>query len=407
MTPDGKHVYAAITDGTTAAFTVNGDGTLTAVSGQPFASGDFSTAAAVTPDGTHLLVSNDSSLGVAVFSIGANGALSAVAGSPFSAGSGARGLAVAPNGKNAYAAAQTDGKVVAYSIAASGALAPVSGSPFGAGTNPVGVALTPDGHNAYASNNTNVSGYSVGAAGGLVPVPGTPFPTGGSGAFVASIAAVPDQGPVAAIKADPDLGLGIKLDGGVSTDSDGHIVRYDWDYGDGVKAPGGQAKFSHTYPKLGVYTVKLTVTDDSGCSTARIFTGQTVGCNGGPAAHFERLVDVFPGVVFKNQSAKVKKGKARVKLTCPKGSIGPSCKGTLTLTYKKKAKKGKPAKTVTVGKATLTLKPGTPAKAKVKLTKRGRKLVAAHATLKTTGTAIVTDGGGTTKTKLAKVKLKR
>jgi PKD repeat protein len=49
-----------------------------------------------------------------------------------------------------------------------------------------------------------------------------------------------------------------------SSDSDGSIERYEWDYGDGNKASGTGATVSHSYSSSGTYTVELTVTDDDG-----------------------------------------------------------------------------------------------------------------------------------------------
>ncbi|MFI5733197.1 S8 family serine peptidase [Kribbella sp. NPDC051587] len=53
------------------------------------------------------------------------------------------------------------------------------------------------------------------------------------------------------------------LDGSASTDPDGSIASYAWNFGDGTTGTG--VKPSHTYPsKNGTYTVKLTVTDNTG-----------------------------------------------------------------------------------------------------------------------------------------------
>lgn len=48
-----------------------------------------------------------------------------------------------------------------------------------------------------------------------------------------------------------------------STDADGTIASYDWDFGDGT-AHGSTASPNHTYTEHGEYTVVLTVTDDDG-----------------------------------------------------------------------------------------------------------------------------------------------
>jgi PKD repeat protein len=52
------------------------------------------------------------------------------------------------------------------------------------------------------------------------------------------------------------------FDGTTSTDSDGTIASYAWNYGDG--ATGTSATSSHTYAAGGTYTATLTVTDNGG-----------------------------------------------------------------------------------------------------------------------------------------------
>ena len=55
-----------------------------------------------------------------------------------------------------------------------------------------------------------------------------------------------------------------------STDVDGTIVSWAWDFGDGNQATLQNS--SHTYPKPGTYTVNLTVIDDDGASAATSVT---------------------------------------------------------------------------------------------------------------------------------------
>lgn len=57
-------------------------------------------------------------------------------------------------------------------------------------------------------------------------------------------------------------GLSMQFDGTGSTDPDGSIVSYAWDFGDGNGGSGATPSYAYAAP--GSYTVTLTVTDDSG-----------------------------------------------------------------------------------------------------------------------------------------------
>ncbi|HVL03007.1 MAG TPA: S8 family serine peptidase, partial [Acidimicrobiales bacterium] len=56
--------------------------------------------------------------------------------------------------------------------------------------------------------------------------------------------------------------LGCRFDGTASSDSDGTLQSYEWDFGDGSRASGSVVQ--HTYQAAGSYTVRLTVVDDDG-----------------------------------------------------------------------------------------------------------------------------------------------
>ena len=61
-----------------------------------------------------------------------------------------------------------------------------------------------------------------------------------------------------------NVGESIIFDGSGSSDPDGVIVAYDWDFGDGNSGTGVSP--AHSYANAGMYTVTLTVTDDSGAT---------------------------------------------------------------------------------------------------------------------------------------------
>ncbi|WP_247728326.1 PKD domain-containing protein [Halovivax limisalsi] len=76
-----------------------------------------------------------------------------------------------------------------------------------------------------------------------------------------------NEAPSAAFDAsptDPSVGETVSVDAGASSDPDGSITSYEWDFGDGETATGETA--THAYESTGEYTVALTVTDDDGAT---------------------------------------------------------------------------------------------------------------------------------------------
>ena len=84
-----------------------------------------------------------------------------------------------------------------------------------------------------------------------------------------AIEPVPGVPPTAVATANPTsagVGEAISFDGSASTDPDGTIVGYAWDFGDGTTATGASA--SHAYASAGTFVARLTVTDDDGATAA-------------------------------------------------------------------------------------------------------------------------------------------
>jgi hypothetical protein len=80
----------------------------------------------------------------------------------------------------------------------------------------------------------------------------------------------------------------VQFDGSASSDPDGVITVWEWDFGDGTTSADQMP--AHTYNMAGTYTVTLVVTDNQGSRNAA-FTAATIGgggqcarSRGGPAA---------------------------------------------------------------------------------------------------------------------------
>ena len=74
-----------------------------------------------------------------------------------------------------------------------------------------------------------------------------------------------NQSPTATFIASPSSGpapLTVSFDASGSSDPDGYIVSFSWNFGDGTQGTG--EFIVHTYENPGTYTVTLTVTDDAG-----------------------------------------------------------------------------------------------------------------------------------------------
>ncbi len=89
----------------------------------------------------------------------------------------------------------------------------------------------------------------------------------------------PNAAPVASFSASVD-GRSVSFNGSGSSDSDGSVVSYAWNFGDGASGSGRTA--GHTYAAEGTYQVSLTVTDDDGATDTETASVR-ISDGGGPA----------------------------------------------------------------------------------------------------------------------------
>jgi len=91
---------------------------------------------------------------------------------------------------------------------------------------------------------------------------------GGGQTKIITITQDPNYAPVANPGANSSavVGVATSLSGGASTDEDGYIASYQWNFGDGYTGSGVTA--SHAYNAAGNFTVTLTTTDDLGAAAS-------------------------------------------------------------------------------------------------------------------------------------------
>lgn len=98
-----------------------------------------------------------------------------------------------------------------------------------------------------------------------------------------------NQLPIARLEAPSEGSPGqtLRFDASASTDPDGEIIRYTWDFGDGNSAEGPVV--THRYTNPGVYQVSLTVFDDTGLDDSAGFAYTEITIHGPP-----QLVAAYP-----------------------------------------------------------------------------------------------------------------
>jgi 6-phosphogluconolactonase (cycloisomerase 2 family) len=167
ITPDGKAMFMANADGTVTAYTINGDGTLSAA-GSPVNAGSTPVALTADPASKFLFVANQGSASdvasgtISVFAI--SGTSLTPVGNPVPtelpadvSGSGPSGVAVSPVGSYLYVANQFSNNVQSYSYDGSGNLVLIN--TYTAGTNPTGLAFS---RCAGVAANTATANCTVG-----------------------------------------------------------------------------------------------------------------------------------------------------------------------------------------------------------------------------------------------------
>jgi YVTN family beta-propeller protein len=280
ITPDGKTAYVSsdYNDRSNKINRVTPIDTATNTAGTPIEVATGPWGIAITPDGeTAYVVSYDARV-VTPIDTATN-----TAGTPIAVGAAPEALAITPDGATAYVANSKSNDVTPIDIATN-----TAGPPIGVGTSPVAIAIAPDGKTAYVTNYNDKNVTPIDTA---TNIAGTPITVGKQ---PGGIAITPDQAPTAAFSVgSATIGQPTSFDASASSASPGQTVTtYRWNFGDGTTQTTRSPATTHTYDALGTHTATLTVADDARCSTDQIFTGQTVSCNGSPAAQITHQATV-------------------------------------------------------------------------------------------------------------------
>jgi YVTN family beta-propeller protein len=342
ITPDGRRLYVANFAGDSISVidiaTNTVVDTLRGLGKNPWEIG-------VSPDGSRIYVSEFESGEVAVIDPHGNQLLPAITGLKQP-----EYLAVSPDGARLYVTDPGLGILSVIDTAASRVVGSID-----VGKQALGPAVTPNGRGIYLSRSVTGAGVTAIDAQAQRVVG-----TIGKGAD-ALIATVPNQPPVAAfsgprVRVRP--GVPASFNASASKDPDGAVATFGWAFGDRKSASRNAPTIKHAYKTPGRFRATLTLTDDEGCSTAFVFTGQTASCNGSAVATTTKVVKVaFPGV------------RAR----CPKNA-GGACRFRLqAISGKGKAQSVTARARVKAGKsAIVSLKPKKAFRAKLARAKRVR-----------------------------------
>lgn len=298
VSPRVPFIYVAGSDdGGVDGFRRSATGELTQLAGFPLADGDYPIDVEFTVDGRFLFVADNASNEIVSYSIDqSSGALTPV-GSPVAASSGPTGLSATADGKWLIVSLGGSQEAGSYEINNDGTLTHIGNvavATAGGWAYPNDAITTPDSHFAYIANYWAgwIDGFAIGPDGQLTTLPDSPWamlPWNERPGPPASFAIVPNQGPVAAFT-DSVSGQTVDFNGSASSDPDGSVAQYAWDFGDGHTGSGASPQ--HTYAGPGSYTATLRVTDDENCSDEQIGTGQSLYCNGGAQGRAQHSVTI-------------------------------------------------------------------------------------------------------------------
>lgn len=153
VSADGRNLYVSdYRQGTIVRLALSSDGVPSAPL-ERVATGAGPCFPTISPDGKHFYNVNELGGNVSAFSIAADGSLTPVSGSPFAAGSTPHSVTITPDNHYMYVPNVLSHNIDGYEIQPSGALVKLTGSPYPSGSDgdsPARTFLNPDGKHLYA-----------------------------------------------------------------------------------------------------------------------------------------------------------------------------------------------------------------------------------------------------------------
>lgn len=205
VTSSGSNVYVSAYDSSTSpnptgyifGFSVGSDGSLTALSGSPWAAGRQPSAVTTDPTGTYLYATDYGNANVLAYTI-SSGILTPLSGSPFPSGNQPAAIVADPSYPYLFVANSLDATVTAYSMS-NGALTRLGS--FATGLDPVAIGIDPStNHFLYTANflGNNVNNFQLSTtAGTLINTQYSPY---GANPQPTAVAAIPHNGTGAGVK---------------------------------------------------------------------------------------------------------------------------------------------------------------------------------------------------------------
>ncbi|RMI28780.1 lactonase family protein [Nocardia stercoris] len=180
MAPDGRTVYATQALGSAAdGYKIDDNGLLHEIPGAKASLDGPPITGALSPDGTQYYVAVGGFPGhISSFAVSATGTLSPEGQTQVPGMSALTMVTVDPSNHFVRVTDYLDGNLQSFAVGTGGKLTPIGSVPTGGGPNNPG--YTPDGKFVYVSHElaSEIRGYAIGPDGKLTPTPGSPYPAG-------------------------------------------------------------------------------------------------------------------------------------------------------------------------------------------------------------------------------------